>query len=402
MQVLRIQANLPETLSDTQYIIIYVTHFRDTTMKLYIHVPFCHSKCAYCDFYSTPRKEWMEAYTDALINEWRVRSETFDEGIDTLYFGGGTPSSLPTALLKRIIDTLDLDTRLLREATIEANPEDVSPEWVRFIVNETPLRRISMGIQSFDDSELHTVGRRHTAARAIEATETLRAEGIANISCDLIYGLPGQDMKSWKRSLSTLTGLRPEHISAYLLSYEPGTRLFAMLDKGKIEETPDEVVEAMYTHLCEVTAKEGYRHYEISNFALPGQEAIHNSSYWDGSPYIGLGPGAHSWDGTKRSANPCNLKKYIEGNGSGVNETEDETIENLFNDMLITRLRTARGISLDEISEKFGKKMAETFKKESTPMIEDGRLILTPDHRYVIPESQWLTSNSILLELIKV
>ena len=211
----------------------------------------------------------MEAYTDALINEWRVRSETFDEGIDTLYFGGGTPSSLPTALLKRIIDALGLDTRLLREATIEANPEDVSPEWVRFIVNETPLRRVSMGIQSFDDSELHTVGRRHTAARAIEATEILRAEGIANISCDLIYGLPGQDMKSWKRSLSTLTGLRPEHISAYLLSYEPGTRLFAMLDKGKIEETPDEVVEAMYAHLCEVTAKEGYRHYEISNFALP-------------------------------------------------------------------------------------------------------------------------------------
>ncbi|WP_290147261.1 coproporphyrinogen-III oxidase family protein, partial [uncultured Duncaniella sp.] len=208
-------------------------------MKLYIHVPFCHSKCAYCDFYSTHRKEWMEAYTDALINEWRVRSETFDEGIDTLYFGGGTPSSLPTALLKRIIDALGLDTRLLREATIEANPEDVSPEWVRFIVNETPLRRVSMGIQSFDDSELHTVGRRHTAARAIEATEILRAEGIANISCDLIYGLPGQDMKSWKRSLSTLTGLRPEHISAYLLSYEPGTRLFAMLDKGKIEETPD-------------------------------------------------------------------------------------------------------------------------------------------------------------------
>ncbi|WP_303323166.1 radical SAM family heme chaperone HemW [uncultured Duncaniella sp.] len=263
-------------------------------MKLYIHVPFCHSKCAYCDFYSTHRKEWMEAYTDALINEWRVRSETFDEGIDTLYFGGGTPSSLPTALLKRIIDALGLDTRLLREATIEANPEDVSPEWVRFIVNETPLRRVSMGIQSFDDSELHTVGRRHTAARAIEATEILRAEGIANISCDLIYGLPGQDMKSWKRSLSTLTGLRPEHISAYLLSYEPGTRLFAMLDKGKIEETPDEVVEAMYAHLCEVTAKEGYRHYEISNFALPGKEAIHNSSYWDGSPYIGLGRPIHA------------------------------------------------------------------------------------------------------------
>ncbi|MDE5915376.1 MAG: radical SAM family heme chaperone HemW, partial [Duncaniella sp.] len=265
-------------------------------MKLYIHVPFCHSKCAYCDFYSTPRKEWMEAYTDALINEWHVRSETFEEAVDTLYFGGGTPSSLPPQLFKRIIDALDLDPRLLREATVEANPEDVTADWVRFIVNETPLRRVSMGIQSFDDSELHTVGRRHTAARAIEAVETLRAEGIANISCDLIYGLPGQDMKSWERSLSTLTGLRPEHISAYLLSYEPGTRLSVMLDQGKITETPDEVVEAMYALLCETTAKEGYRHYEISNFALPGKEAIHNSSYWDGSPYIGLGPGAHSWD----------------------------------------------------------------------------------------------------------
>ncbi|MDE5665190.1 MAG: radical SAM protein, partial [Duncaniella sp.] len=132
-------------------------------MKLYIHVPFCHSKCAYCDFYSTPRKEWMEAYTDALINEWHVRSETLEEAVDTLYFGGGTPSSLPPQLFKRIIDALDLDPRLLREATVEANPEDVTADWVRFIVNETPLRRVSMGIQSFDDSELHTVGRRHTA-----------------------------------------------------------------------------------------------------------------------------------------------------------------------------------------------------------------------------------------------
>lgn len=372
-------------------------------MKVYVHIPFCRSKCAYCDFYSTPRRELMEQYVETAGAEWRYRSAEHAEPADTLYFGGGTPSSLPPALLSRLLDALAIDPDGLREATIEVNPDDVTPEWVDFLINETPFRRVSMGIQSFSDDELRTVGRRHSATRAIEAFETLRAAGIENISCDLIYGLPGQDMESWERSLSTLIGLRPEHISAYLLSYEPGTRLNAMLERGKISEAPEELVEGMYRCLCELTASAGYGHYEISNFALPGREAVHNSSYWDGSPYIGLGPGAHSWDGERRLYNPSDLKGYIESCGEGFAVVEEEDSDNRFNDMLITRLRTAKGISLKEIHRLFGTSVASDFKAEASQLINEGLMSVSTDgDRYTIPEHHWLTSNSILLRLIRV
>ncbi|MCM1077278.1 MAG: radical SAM family heme chaperone HemW [Bacteroides sp.] len=371
-------------------------------MKLYVHIPFCHSKCAYCDFYSTPRVEWAERFVDAVINEWLERSRGLDEPIDTLYLGGGTPSSLSPRLLSRLLDALPVDGSDLLEATIEANPEDVTDTWTRFIAEDTPFRRVSMGIQSFADEELHTIGRRHSAADAINSFETLRRNGIANVSCDLIYGLPGQDMESWSQSLSTLLTLRPEHISAYLLSYEQGTRLYAMRERGKVHEADDTLVETMYNHLCEATSKAGYDHYEISNFALPGKKAIHNSSYWDGSPYIGLGPGAHSWDGLRRSFNPSNLKDYITRNGSGVAVIEDETIDNRFNDMLITRLRTTRGISATEILRTFGADIAATFEKQANRLASQGLMSTGDDGRYTITESHWLTSNSILLELIRV
>lgn len=243
----------------------------------------------------------MEAFVDAAIGEWGERSAGLSEPVDTLYFGGGTPSSLPAELLRRLLEALP--TENLREATIEANPEDVTDDWVRFISGETPFRRVSMGVQSFCDDELVTVGRRHSAARAAEAIDCLRRGGIDNLSCDLIYGLPGQTAGSWRRSLERLISFRPEHISAYLLSYEPGTRLDAMRRKGTVTEADDDMAEAMYEALCDMTRMAGYVHYEISNFALPGCEAVHNSAYWDNSPYIGLGPGAHSFDGFRRSFN---------------------------------------------------------------------------------------------------
>lgn len=369
-------------------------------MKLYVHIPFCHAKCAYCDFYSTPRSEMMEAFVDSAINEWRERSEGLNEPVDTLYFGGGTPSSLPPELLARLVSALPADN--LREATIEANPEDVNPEWVRFIIDNTPFRRVSMGIQSFCDEELRTVGRRHSAARAAEAIDTLRSGGIENISCDLIYGLPGQDLASWQHSLDTLIGYRPDHISAYLLSYEPGTRLDAMRISGKVREADEATVEAMYATLCETTSRAGYVHYEISNFALPGREAIHNSAYWDSSPYIGLGPGAHSFDGRRRSYNPPSLKDYIAARGHGTGVTEDETADNLFNDMLITRLRTACGLHPDEVERGFGSDIRRFFTEIAAPLLATGDLTLTPAGAYVIPESRWLTSNSIMLPFIRV
>lgn len=370
-------------------------------MKLYIHIPFCASKCAYCDFYSTPRREWMESYIGALEGEWRERSETLTEPIDTLYIGGGTPSSLPPALLSRMLAFLPLNGEL-REATIEVNPEDINAEYVKFLLSSTPLRRVSMGIQSFSDSELASVGRRHTAAEAKKAYEALREGGTENISCDLIYGLPGQTAESWGYSLSKLISLRPEHISAYLLSYEPGTKLYALKEAGKVEETNDETLLAMYDQLCRQTRDAGYSHYEISNFALSGHEAIHNSSYWDGSDYIGLGPGAHSLVMGVRSYNPPNLKEYILSGGRGVAIADEETLLNRYNDMLITRLRTRKGLSPATIEEAFGTKMAHDFQEDALPMIKTGRLAVNDDDRYMIPEHLWLESNAILLNLIKV
>ena len=218
------------------------------TTKLYIHVPFCHAKCYYCDFYSSPNNKWMEGYVDAVINEWNRRKLTAPGPVDTIYLGGGTPSSLPLPLLERLLSALP--STGLREFTIEANPEDVTPEWVRFITERTSINRVSMGFQTFDDKELAAIGRRHSAAQSLNALELLRTHGISNISCDLIYGLPGQDLESWQRSLDTLIGCRPQHISAYLLSYEPGTRLDVMLAKGKVSETDEETVSQMYRYLC--------------------------------------------------------------------------------------------------------------------------------------------------------
>lgn len=367
-------------------------------MKVYVHIPFCHSKCAYCDFYSTPRHELMEAYVEAAGEEWR---HIAPQGCipDTIYLGGGTPSSLPTRLLDRLISSVR-DTSLppLREFTIEANPEDVTAEWTCHIADNTEIDRVSMGIQSFDDDMLRFIGRRHTGSQAAEAVTTLRDAGIKNLSCDLIYGLPGQTLEAWQADLDRLLALRPEHISAYLLSYEPRTRLGVMLSKGQVEEAPDTLAEQMYTHLCRATREAGYEHYEISNFALQGHRAIHNSSYWDGSEYIGLGPGAHSMVGGVRWYNPSDLKQYVGQHGRDVRIIEEEDAKNRFNDMLITSLRTSLGLAPDRVPEEF----AGNFARTASRLCADGLLTQSPDGRLYIPEHKWLTSDSILLQLIEV
>lgn len=363
---------------------------------LYVHVPFCRAKCAYCDFYSSPRSEWMEGYVDAVAAEaarriprgWRA---------PTLYLGGGTPSSLPLSLLERLIGSLPLaDT--LEEATIETNPEDVTPAWVEGILGHTPLRRVSMGIQSLDDDELQAIGRRHTAAKALEAYTTLREGGVGNIALDLIYGLPGQSVDSWKRSLEGVLALRPDHLSAYLLSYEPRTRLGVMLSRGKVREADEETVSEMYEILCRLTREAGYEHYEISNFALPGRRAVHNSGYWSGRPYIGLGPGAHSWWQGQRGENPARLAEYIRRAGEGY-AVEDEDEMNRYNDLIITRLRTAEGLRPDEVRSNFTPEIADEFERTLLTLPPE---MLRPDGSIAIPERLWLESNQLMLKLIIV
>lgn len=347
---------------------------------LYVHIPYCRSKCAYCDFYSGPLRAFDEArYFAALDRELAARrSEVGD--LQTVYIGGGTPSSVSP---ERLAPYLALAPG---ERTVEVNPDDVTPLLARGLL-QAGANRVSMGVQSLNDDELRAIGRRHTAAGARKAYEILRAEGFSNISLDLIYGLPGQSLESWRRSLGDLLEWAPEHLSAYILSYEPGTLLTARLKAGKIAEAPDDLIEQMYFHLCQTTRQAGFNHYEISNFTLPGKQAQHNSAYWDMTPYLGLGPGAHSFDGKVRRENPANLKAYLE-NPEGAAQIEEETDDNRFNDRLITALRTDRGI--DEA----------IFTPDE---LQTARRLLEPagPGRLRIAESNWLTANSILLELIR-
>ena len=353
---------------------------------LYIHIPYCHSKCAYCDFYSGPfSNPTPEEYFAALRNEYATRrlAETGNEPFATIYVGGGTPSCVAPQLLEPLLRHSRDDA----EVTVEANPDDVTDDWVREI-RGLGVNRVSMGVQSLVDKELQAVGRRHSADEALRAIDTLRHGGIENISCDLIYGLPEQDIESWQYSLNRLLAEGLPHLSAYLLSYEPGTRLYAALQAGKIVEASDDTVQQMYDLLCSQAAACGMEHYEISNFAMPGQQSRHNSAYWNFTPYLGLGPGAHSFDGKTRRNNPSNIKRYVAKAGN-VAEAEYLSDEERHNDIVITALRTSQGISPDDLSPDELKAAKRTLQ-------------LTSDGRYRIAEQQWLLSNMMMEPFIRV
>lgn len=372
---------------------------------IYIHIPFCHSKCYYCDFYSRPcRADSAAAYRDyinALAAEWSLRSNELSEPVKTIYIGGGTPSVIPPELYRPLVDALPTDR--IAEFTIEANPEDVSPQWVE-AATALGINRVSMGAQSMVDSELRAVGRRHTSADTLAAVGALRRSGIANISLDLIYGLPGQTPDSWKFSLDTLLSLRPEHLSAYSLTYEEGTRLNAMRLAGKVVPATDADTEAMYELLCRRTAEAGYIHYEISNFALDGMHARHNSSYWDFTPYVGLGVAAHSFDGNRtRRANRADIKAYIEtiGRHRPFCHEEAESNRELYNDYVITHLRTLHGIDPEDIARRFGPDYARRFAADAAPHIAASR-IEQSHGRWRIAQQSWLVSDAVLRDIIVV
>lgn len=371
---------------------------------LYIHIPFCATKCSYCDFYSMPLKgkNIAEEYVIALIKEFNLRRPELPEKIKTVYIGGGTPSQIPIDTLKRLVQGIsDNDCQLLDEFTIEANPEDITKQWTDTIAS-LGINRVSIGIQSFIDSELSAIGRRHDSLKAIEAISTLRDSGITEISGDLIYGLPGQTEESWAISLDRIFNLNLPHISAYSLSYEPRTRLSAMLQAGKIKPTDEESCIEMYKTLIKRMRENGYEHYEISNFALPGHRAIHNSGYWNFTPYLGLGPGAHSFDGKKRSNNPPNLKKYLKklSEDNTAYEEDDESEEDLTNDYIITSLRKAEGINLDEMENITGKRSAMRLLNDATPFVKSGKLKIEK-HNLKFTEESWLVSDMILRELLQ-
>lgn len=366
---------------------------------LYIHVPFCHAKCAYCDFYSRPSagmEEMMQKYVHEAVRE--IHQRTGDSSPRTVYLGGGTPSSLPESLLDVLLQSINFSET--EETTIEVNPEDVNHTFGEWL-NRSPINRVSMGVQSFDDRLLQTIGRRHTARQAAEAVQTLRRNGVRNLSLDLIYGLPGDTFEGWENSLHGLIDLNPEHISAYALSYEHGTRLHAALQQGKVAPTDNEVLVRMYHALCAVTAANGFHHYEISNFSHAGYHSRHNSSYWDSTPYIGIGPGAHSLDSNgDRSFHHHNLIKYISEGFSATLNPDPEDRNARFNDLIFTGLRTAQGLPLDRLSA-FPRSWVKNLLLEAEVCLRAGHLVFE-NERLCIPEEHWLISDTIISGLMRV
>lgn len=319
---------------------------------IYIHVPFCQGRCIYCDFYSTTEgEEWKSRYVDALLAELRMRRDELPLArVHSIYIGGGTPSQLPAralaAILSEVCRLYPVDSDA--EVTVEANPDDVTPEWLAAL-SHTPVNRLSMGVQSFDDALLRLIRRRHTAQQAVCAVEQAARHGVSNVSIDLIYGLPTQTMEQWQADVRQALALDVQHLSAYSLSYEEGTPLWRMLEQGRIEEADEELSLCMYEHLIDSTRAAGFTHYEISNFCRPGRHSQHNSAYWHGVPYLGFGPGAHSYDGMRtRRWNLSDLKGYVQAAGSmPPHQSEVLTDDELYDETVMTRLRTSEGLSLD-------------------------------------------------------
>ena len=355
---------------------------------LYVHIPFCKQRCSYCAFYSTTLYNIKERYVDALCKEIVMRKEYAGcATIETIYLGGGTPSTLSMEQLQKICNTIfeTYTVSEMAEITIECNPDDLTTDFLSQL-KMLPFNRISMGVQSFNDTQLKRLGRRHNAEKARLAVKNAREAGYNNISIDLIFALPGSTSADWEHDLDSAIALRPDHISAYNLTYEEGTPMHRALERGEFAELSEEENIEQFHMLIAKLKEAGYLHYEISNFALPGRESRHNSSYWNDTSYIGCGAAAHSYNGTSREWNIADIQEYIKGieNGERCFEIEHLTEEECYNDTILTRLRTAKGIPLEWMKEKFSERlnshMIQVAQKEialGNLKEEEGHLSLT-------------------------
>ena len=408
-------------------------------VSLYIHIPFCRSRCIYCGFYSTTALDLRQRYVDALCREMEIRGEKLEvrgeridlsaEKIDTIYLGGGTPSQLTFNQLRQLFIYINkvysLTTHLsplTTEVTIEVNPDDVTVEFAAML-SQLPINRVSMGVQTFDDQRLQFLRRRHTARQAIEAVSILRSAGIRNLSIDLMYGFPGESLSDWESDIDTALSLNVEHISAYCLMIEEGTPLHKMLLQGDCPQCVDEETERqMYYTLIDRLTAAGYEHYEISNFAKKGFRSRHNSNYWNGTPYIGLGAAAHSYDIRSRSWNVADINAYMEGIEHDERLFEEELLDDdtRYNDTVTVGLRTCEGINLDTLS----KAHRDYCMKNARRYLDDGLLEIysatepafvdlpssavgdlpspTPSQRLRLTRRGLFVSDMVMSDLIKV
>ncbi len=371
---------------------------------IYIHIPFCKSRCIYCGFYSTTLLDLRKKYINAVCREMELRKNYIREPFSTIYLGGGTPSLLDEAELTKLFlyinNVYDVDRNA--EITMECNPDDITPEFTNML-SRLPINRVSMGAQTFADSRLRLLHRRHNSDEVKHAVKLLREAGIKNISIDLMFGFPDESLSQWKEDISAALALNVEHISAYSLMYEEDTPLWKMLDTGKVKEIDEELSLTMFKELvCQLTDA-GYEHYEISNFARLGYRSRHNSSYWHQVPYIGLGAAAHSFDLNSRQWNVADLKLYIEEINNGIIPMEREELDNdtTFNDIITTALRTSDGIDLNALETRLGKRYRNTLISAAGKHLEQGLLEIRQDRLRLTSEGIFI-SDMVMSDLMIV
>jgi oxygen-independent coproporphyrinogen-3 oxidase len=376
---------------------------------IYIHIPFCKTRCVYCDFFSSTFLTEKDAYPDAVCRELVLRRDYLaGSKIETVYVGGGTPSLLAATDLRRIFQTIGdvfsyaADGDRLPEITLEANPDDINRAYAESL-RELPFNRISLGVQSLRDRELRFLRRRHDAAQALLAVKRCKDAGFGNISLDLIYGLPGQTPDDWRYSLEMAVRLEVQHISAYHLTFEEGTALGRLLASEKIRQTDEDTSVELFAQTIETLTAAGFVHYEISSFGLPGYFSRHNSAYWTGKHYLGAGASAHSFNGTSRQWNVSHIDDYIRSIAQGAVPAEMERMDDrtAYNDYVLTRLRTMWGVDLSYVQAAFGERVRDYCDRQAGRHLAYGGLVREGNVLRLSREGMFL-SDGIMSDLLLV
>lgn len=361
---------------------------------IYIHIPYCKQACSYCDFYFTVHLLDKQEFIKALLEEIESRTAYLEnQTIETIYFGGGTPSQLSTQELNSIIEAIRMNYSVTGnvEITVETNPDNLTEDYLKQL-SEIGANRLSIGIQSFKNEDLTLMNRAHNVAEAKNCISLARVSGFNNISIDLIYGLPDSSIEDWQNNIQQALKLNPEHISAYNLTIETGTPLAHLVSKGRVSIPSDDEVVLQHNLLVDLLSKAGFEHYETSNFAKQGFRSKHNSSYWKGIHYLGFGPSAHSFNGTSRSWNIANTKKYVDLIRENKTHFESETLSLIdrINEFIMTGLRTVEGIDLNHFENNFGKKRLAVLLQESANALSKQYLALDQNRLFVTPKGKVL------------
>ena len=385
---------------------------------IYIHIPFCKSKCGYCGFYSLPSLKLKDRFLEALKAEIVERKDYLKQrshcGLDpqsptpkdnpvttpisTVYFGGGTPSLLAIDKIRDILHLINMHYPVAAnpEITLEANPDTLSLDYLAAL-RETGVNRLSIGIQSFFDDDLNYLGRKHNSAHARQCLDWARQAGFGNLSIDLIYGLPSSNAEQWNRNLDLFFEYGLPHLSAYALTLEPNSILTKQIEQGKALPVNEEDALRDYDILCRRANENGFLHYEISNFCKSGRHSKHNASYWFGTPYLGLGPSAHSFDGTSRQWDVANVERYLD---AGLRDAGREALtpEQRYDEYVMLRLRTHWGIDLKWLKREMGERFSSHCERQAQPLIKEGRLTQTREFLY-LDDRQMLFADGVAEEL---